>query len=386
MNEVYFACKNCFRDKNLIEWIEKDGRIDDCSWCGSTSVKGLPLSSLGEKFREIISIYEEGTGFNGDSIGYLIQEDWEVFSDLITEPCNNQLNDFTVAILRAGIDPKNDVDLPDFNASFYRRRSWIEEDWGNSVEKLFDRPLHSHQKVKTTESSRSGEWQLPPKTDVLKYVFEELAEKHSSGKIYYRARIHKNRNRVERFLPGELGAPDPKHATAGRGNYKGQPVLYLASDDKTAISEVRPWKDSAVAVGCAHLLKDINVINLTNYGIPKSPFFEQDLYWKIWISALFYRLAEELSRPVMPHEEETFYKPTQHLCERIKKSEYDGVIYPSGLGPGNNIILFDTKIVKVKSISYVRIDDINFLTDTLGEKEVIYEETPYDHFIRQQEK
>ncbi|MCP3941380.1 MAG: RES family NAD+ phosphorylase [Desulfobacteraceae bacterium] len=203
-----------------------------------------------------------------------------------------------------------------------------------------------------------------------------------SGKIYYRARIHKNRNRVKRFLPKELGAPEPEYTNAGRGNEKGQPVLYLASDDKTAISEVRPWKDSSVAVGEAQLLKNINLISLIDYIIPESPFFQDNLYWPIWVGGLFHRLAEELSKPVMPNEEEIFYKPTQYLCEQSKKLGYDGIIYPSGLGPGNNIILFDPKIAKITFVSYVRINDINFLTDPINENEVLYEETMYDHFLK----
>jgi hypothetical protein len=60
------------------------------------------------------------------------------------------------------------------------------------------------------------------------------------------------------------------------------------------------------------------------------------------------RLGEELTRPVLPQGAAIDYIPSQYLCEFIKKSRYDGVIYRSSVSEGMNLALFDpTKAVGV---------------------------------------
>ena len=41
----------------------------------------------------------------------------------------------------------------------------------------------------------------------------------------------------------KLGAPPGEKARAGRANAEGESVLYLATDEATAIAEVPPWKE-----------------------------------------------------------------------------------------------------------------------------------------------
>ena len=67
---------------------------------------------------------------------------------------------------------------------------------------------------------------------------------------------------------------------------------------QTALAEVRAWKGMAVAVAKCEVKNRLLVVSLLHYELPKSPFFEELLQWKMQLAELFGRLADELSRPV----------------------------------------------------------------------------------------
>lgn len=381
MSSKDYACERCFQDQRLLEWVRKEGSIANCNWCGAKKVKVLPLHILGEAFREVVSIYVEANGPYefGESIEFLLQEDWEIFSERISEALDDRLRDLTLAILEAGVDPK-DVDLPDYSGDFHSPSSWLEEDWERKVEALFNRA----DTEKITDNSTGSDIFAPP-VEVLKIAFEDLTKSHSKEKIFYRARIHKDRLRTDRFELSELGAPQPEKTPAGRGNCEGKPVLYLSSDQMTAIAEVRAWRYASVAVAKIKLRKPVQIVNLLKYELPDSPFFEEHLEWRLQLSALFHRLAEELSRPVMPHERDILFKPSQHLCELLKTNGYDGVAYHSGLARGSNFILFNPLKALVVDKTYIRITEIRHKFEKIERGTPLYDETRYDHIMRQED-
>ena len=53
------------------------------------------------------------------------------------------------------------------------------------------------------------------------------------------------------------------------------------------------------------------------------------------------RLGDELTRPVLPQGAAIDYIPSQYLCEFIKITGYDGVVYRSSVSDGINLALFD---------------------------------------------
>ena len=57
--------------------------------------------------------------------------------------------------------------------------------------------------------------------------------------------------------------PVAKRVKEGRANSSGIPVLYLASTEQTAISEIRPWVGSDVSVAQFRATRKLNAIDLT---------------------------------------------------------------------------------------------------------------------------
>ena len=83
-HEDSIACHRCFRDKALIDFIRKQGKRGWCDWCGGRNVYVVSLYELGYIFRDAVSIYEQDDTCS-DSISFLLQEDWEVFSDKVEQ-------------------------------------------------------------------------------------------------------------------------------------------------------------------------------------------------------------------------------------------------------------------------------------------------------------
>jgi len=375
------VCIKCFKDKHLQKFIRETGRKSHCPWCGSRNTYVVPLEELGPLFRDVARIYDPVEGPEpwewGDSISLLLQEDWGIFSDRV-ENASGDLEEITISILEAGLDPKNDLDEPDYDGLFRRSTDWLEDGWHEKIEKLMESGTSAK-----IEKSDQNNFDSSYEPEAHEIAFEDFGIDYQEEN-FYRARIHDERNRKDRFQLHEMDAPPPEKATPGRANRAGKPVLYLASDEKTALSEKRAWNGAPIAIARVRLKKRLWIVNLKDFKPLDSPFFEELLEWKVQLMGLFRRFGEELSRPVLPHEKEVLYEPSQHLCELIKQNGFDGVAYPSAMGPGFNLVIFDSEAAEPVDMKYVRAK-VQYDYDNFGEYESIYDETPYDHLLKEKE-
>lgn len=168
-------------------------------------------------------------------------------------------------------------------------------------------------------------------------------------------------------LPRDRMKPLKYSATSGRANPVGVPVLYLASQIETAISEIRPWIGSPVTVAKFEVNKDIRAIDLTRAG-GRSPTINPLKY----LDAKFAPTAEQkanhvwgemnraFSTPVTETEKESGYAPTQMLAELFKWEGYHAVIYKSNFGGehGYNIVLFDLESADFLSSHPYSVSDV----------------------------
>jgi hypothetical protein len=139
-------------------------------------------------------------------------------------------------------------------------------------------------------------------------------------------------------------------AMEGRINPSGIPVLYLATTEQTAISEVRPWIGSEISVAQFRVLRDVKMLDLSRghgkTAIDELTFGEllgEDLPSEekkrnaVWVD-----IDNAFSRPVTKSDDAADYVPTQILAELFQSVGYDGVIYRSQFGErGHNLALFD---------------------------------------------
>jgi hypothetical protein len=181
-----------------------------------------------------------------------------------------------------------------------------------------------------------------PNIDELSSLLSYLSvQTNRELNVLYRARL--NPDSSTQHLIEDMGAPPPERATAGRANPFGISYLYVASTEKTALSELRPHSGDYYTVADYKLGSGLKLIDLRNPRITVSPFRYSDEEIKKIHSGigLLVKLGEELAKPVSQSKAQLEYLSSQYLCEFIKSQGYEGVIYKSSLGDGDNFAIFD---------------------------------------------
>lgn len=176
-------------------------------------------------------------------------------------------------------------------------------------------------------------------TDRLKDLLDFLPA-DNMPETWYRARIQSG---DAPYLIADMGAPPKRLATHGRANPPGIPYLYLGSIPETAAAEVRPHTGEVACVAEFSIAGLWRAVDLRNPRKLVSPFLlsEASAIGQLRADIAFLeRLGDELTRPVLPRGAAIDYIPSQYLCEFIKKSGYDGVIYRSSVSSGINLALF----------------------------------------------
>lgn len=218
------VCLDCFSDNTLRDFIETNGMVGNCHWCALKNVKTVPVFELSEMFRAVAACYDEVTGpetyLHHESISYLLQEDWCIFSDKIEDA--DLLQEMTLAILMADVDPKERGDFPDYDGFFARQLPDLVDEWFNTLDNMLNKGK-PHQEPKGNDN-------LDGFPSRLELAIEDGMRILQAGSIYWRARIHKDRKRKNRFTLSEMGAPHQEIVKAGRANRDKEPVLYLATD------------------------------------------------------------------------------------------------------------------------------------------------------------
>jgi RES domain-containing protein len=371
-----FACHLCFDDRALRTWIKDESkRRGRCAWCCRIGAL-IPLTRLSEPFRAVADFYREASGppsgwEQGEQLGFLLNDNWGVFSEAIQIADLSQ--ELAVSILRADLYGKERYDHPDYDGLFIQHASSLEEHWDSLAIERLEGPLADALDVKPIIEDVQGG--LPTQ---LATAFEDLAVTMQAGTVMFRARVHDERKRKERYSKSEVGPPPDGKAKAGRANRKGHPVFYMSTNPSTALAEVRSWKGAAVALARLELSRDLLLVDLAQAKRVESPFFSDLLKWEVDLAALLARLSDDMSRPVMPQEEEILYRPTQLLAMAIRAAGYDGFRYPSAMGSGKNVALFHAGDAAVLDVGYVRIKRAAYFWKSLGDHEDPYDEGPYD--------
>lgn len=364
-------CAKCVKDPVLRDHIVSEGQRRRCALCASTIHSTLKFGQLGHIFREVVDqIYVETDPYEGDQVGYLLQDQFELFHDDV-DP--ERMMEVVEQILKSGlVRLKDALDMPDYEGTFRP----VDREW--EVD-LLDRV--TQWSGPGTGVANAGGSHLDP----FWPAFEDMSETLLKGDVLYRARLHDIRGRKTRWEPADLRAPPASSARAGRANRQGVPVLYTASDWITAVQELRPWIGCAVAVAEVQLARDVLIVDATPRQVVESPFFQELLDWKVNLPALIYAFAEELSRPVGP-EEVHRYEPTQRMCEIVASGGYGGIRYPSALGPGSNIVFFDPAAGTPLHVGYVRAQSIQMEHEELGDDEDPYEDSPFEDLFMDVDK
>lgn len=329
------CCTECFGDRGLRNDIipalsEQSG---SCDFCGSDNVYLIEPSKLSDVFEILVSIYEPD--LNGKLLVEWMKSDWQLFSHPSMDIAHAK--DLLGEIL-------DDGEIVRRNFSPSERHS---SDGLAQWDTLRDELLHENRYFLDEALDRDRLQEL-----LGHLLADEMPE------IWFRARIT---DQDCTYSVAEMGAPPKRLATSGRANPAGIPYLYLGSFPETAVAEVRPHTGELACVASFHVPKPLTTVDLRNPRQLVSPFVLADATDIGQLRAdipLLERLGEELTRPVIPSSAAIDYIPSQYLCEFIKKSGYDGVIYRSSVSEGINLALFDPSKAVGQSVSEYSINSV----------------------------
>lgn len=157
--------------------------------------------------------------------------------------------------------------------------------------------------------------------------------------------------------------PLTNEASEGRVNPKGIPYLYMATEYKTAMSEVRPGIGSNVSLAILATTIDLKVIDCSlnhafkgifvNFGGEEpSDDKKEKVVWT--------EIDRAFSIPVVPSDTTADYVPTQIISEMFKSKGFDGILYKSMLGDAFNVVTFNTESVELRSCSLYTTESAKF--------------------------
>jgi len=328
------CCTLCIGDRHLRKDIfSKPGNVKGkCDYCGSSDQFIVDASFLRDSFELLLGCYTIDPA--GKTLAEWFKEDWAMFE-------HGNMDVAHAKELLADIYDDGEIVRQCF-VPIDGEGSSVLDTWTSFKSEL----MHENRffPKKALDPERLEELLDYLIYDPDDYIVDDLSR-------WFRARIKKDN--VD-YPPGKMGAPPNKLASHGRANPAGIPYLYLASNDTTAISEIRPHTGEIVNVAEFEIPDNLKIVDLRNPRRTVSPFMLADESQVATLRGdigFLEQLGKELTQPVLPHAAAIDYIPSQYLCEFIKKCGHDGVMYRSSVGDGVNIALFNPLSATVGAVT-----------------------------------
>lgn len=326
------CCGNCVNDRYLQKEISlKSKLVGNCDFCFSKDVNLIDPAVFEEDFDKICAIYEVAE--DGKHLVDWLNEDWQIF-----------------ALDRTQAQRLLEEILADNERSQQRYKP--RDSNGSEI-------LHAWDVLQTELRTKNRFFPTTDfRTDRGASRLESLRIPSAEvSQVWYRARIEEGRA----FKPNEMGAPPARRAGSGRANPVGIAYLYVGSTQQTAVTEVRPHAGEILSVAEFNVNQNLDLIDLRSPRLMITPFVMEDSTKVAELrsdTSFLEKLGDELTTPVLPHAVQIDYIPSQYLCEFIKISGFDGVIYKSSVSSGVNLALFSPSDATVGNLSRVKIDSI----------------------------
>lgn len=205
--------------------------------------------------------------------------------------------------------------------------------------------------------------------DILRQYASVCRKEISSGNRFSRARIgiqgkktradFEPRHHYSPFTDQNIGAPPPQIASAGRLNRPGVSFFYCATNDATAIAEVRPHPGDHVSVGEFRLKRKIQIFDLTG-TLQLLNFYKSDKELDSYQGLVTLSSYMNLT---IPPSARNHYSITQLIADCVRQLGFDGLLFNSTVSDGQNLVVFDSTkleyvvdsglVVEVRKVTYL---------------------------------
>ncbi|CAN7262392.1 RES family NAD+ phosphorylase [Variovorax sp. LjRoot84] len=211
--------------------------------------------------------------------------------------------------------------------------------------------------------------------DTLVSTSTSRQRRMAAGTILWRAQLGFDVRTVEQDgTQGEMPAPHPPQRMKplpiapkdGRVNPAGISTLYLATDENTAVSEVRPWIGKHVSVAQFELLRDVRVVDCSLEHSQDILIYDEEPEPGEREKAVWRDVDRSFSEPVAADDPTTEYVPTQLIAEHFRAHQVEGVVYQSLLGGGKNVALFDLAAADLLNCALHYVRGVSFSYDQVA--------------------
>lgn len=350
---IPYCCPACFGDPGLSanifpllheRMVPTPGETE-CPRCHHDSALLVDPTGLAEYFEPVLDAYEKSSADDAMTLPQLLRRDWLLFESL--------KEDASVHALLTDI----------FDDGNRYRGSFSKIPQAGSVDSISWDGLRR-------QLMHVNRWFLDPALDLSKWrdILASLEiNSDTVASSWYRSRRHAF-GQVNKYRKNEMGAPPAEVATHGRANPAGIPVLYLASNPDTAVAEIRPHVGESVSVATFET-HNLRVVDLRNPRQTVSPFLLGDpdaVLQMLSDVGLMETLGHQLTRPVSSDRAAYEYAPSQFLCELIKSTGFDGVVYKSGLAAGSNLVIFNPDAYRAKKVEHYTVSSVVIVSTKIG--------------------
>jgi len=341
-------CIQCAKDGSLKAFIQRNAQRGQCGLCG----REAPVVSDERAFKPLVNLiralirfhieeWEYNPHFGGESINSILSQDNPILEHLADSVPHDDLTaeGFFEAIFWPPYPPEDD------GISIYGGHV---EDVRVLVHAIKDNMSGTLQEAVRRLKSENYFAVEPLLNEHLAAIGDRADIHVEIGENFFRARtgfanrylrhvITDWRSKVlyQPYSGAEIGAPPPALARAGRINREGVSYLYLARSADTAAAEVRPHPGHLVSVVPFTAVRRLQLINFS-CDIARFCSSETDLN----LFHLLHSIDRQLKTPVVPEARQR-YSVTQLVADVIRRQGYDGLMYGSSVGAGENICLFD---------------------------------------------
>ncbi|GHV73847.1 hypothetical protein AGMMS49940_11490 [Spirochaetia bacterium] len=351
-----FICDDCVKDKDIVKHLSNK-QLMKCDFCG---IQKITQEITHETIRCIATDIMKQYSFSEYS-----RKSSAMFSGVI-------MNNGFLAILSKMLNMSNHSEeiIKEFEMETGFDSCFLSENGKYSDMHLLrpmsdDDAIHSDWLMIEDLLEKDNYYDVNPGIDHFKSL-SMLEYKINPDQHFYRARLGCNKvngwcDDLERifsfpYVKDEMLAPPPMLCTSGRLNRHGISHLYMANNRDTAISEIKPSPGNICSIAIISNTFELRMIDLRKESI-------DDKYFDLGHNSyyFYYTVAKRLSEPIEPQMQNK-YLITQYLSERIRKENFDGIVYNSAITDGINYLVFDNKkasivndsefMVKIKQVSY----------------------------------
>jgi RES domain-containing protein len=341
-------CQDCVKDIRYKLLIKKQNKRGQCTCCKKNNfVIDVDSNEFLQMTKALIryhySEWDYNTHWGGSGYGSLFYDNDNIFLNKANFK-DNEVYDALINRIEC-IEVYEDYDKGvSIFAGYYEGQ---QNSLLVSIKKNLDHSIIEIERKLKEENYFNFENEI---TAILKTYIDHCRITVKKGKSFFRARIGFEAKKRSIFggFEGEMvfvpysnfqiGAPPPYLAGFGRINRAGVSYLYCATDKYTAISEIRPHPGDIVSIGKFLLNKDCLIFDLTESQFLNFYTTDQALDTFKQLNTL-----TELLQKVIPPSERQTYNITQLIADCIRKLDFDGILFPSSVGQGHNLVLFNPK-------------------------------------------